>query len=518
VKRTSSGPYGRRPSPRQSTTGSAPRPQNPASTDGPRAESIRPEAPRPQAERPQFDRPREDRPREDRPRDERPREERPRDDRPRDDRPRDDRPRGDRDPRRTDARPGDPRRERGPRPDAPPRDGNRHPNRPPQRAAAPGGPNAQQGGGRRQSRRRGGRPGGPVGPNDARVIDNPRNGRDPRTAANASRPAYASGSGGGGNGYRGGERSRYYGGDSRGYAPRRTRERRDIPFTDLLKELQQQVSVDPTERLRLETTPDVVSMRALEMIAPIGKGQRCLITAPPKAGKTTLLQEIAVALSKNHPEVEVVVLLVDERPEEVTHFRRSVPCEVLAASSDQTASEHVEIAERALAQVLVPVLEGKDVVVLLDSITRLARAYNTNFQGIGRTLSGGLDATTMQVPRQIFGAARNIENGGSLTILGTALIDTGSRMDEVIFQEFKGTGNMELVLSRSLFEKRVFPCIDIKQSGTRKEEKLYGVDEMRALHALRRRLVDRDPETAMLELLELLRMYPSNEVLLSKLM
>jgi len=359
-----------------------------------------------------------------------------------------------------------------------------------------------------------------VGPNDARVPDSARNSnRDPRMAANASRPAYSgNGGGGGGNGYRGGERSRYYGSDSRGYAPRRTRERRDIPFTDLLKELQLQTSVDPTERLKLETTPDVVSMRALEMIAPIGKGQRCLITAPPKAGKTTLLQEIAVALAKNHPEVEVVVLLVDERPEEVTHFRRSVPCEVMAASSDQTASEHVEIAERALAQVLVPVLEGKDVVLLLDSITRLARAYNTNFQGIGRTLSGGLDATTMQVPRQIFGAARNIENGGSLTMLGTALIDTGSRMDEVIFQEFKGTGNMELVLSRSLFEKRVFPCIDIKQSGTRKEEKLYSVDEMRALHALRRRLVDRDPETAMLELLELLRMYPSNEVLLSKLM
>jgi len=259
-------------------------------------------------------------------------------------------------------------------------------------------------------------------------------------------------------------------------------------------------------------------MRALQLISPIGKGQRCLITAPPKAGKTTLLQEIAVALSKNHPECEVLVLLVDERPEEVTHFRRSVPCEVMAASSDQTASEHVEIAEKALTRVLVPVLEGKDVVVLLDSITRLARAYNTNFQGIGRTLSGGLDATTMQVPRQIFGAARKIENGGSLTMLGTALVDTGSRMDEVIFQEFKGTGNMELVLSRALFEKRVFPCIDIKQSGTRKEEKLYSPDEMRALNALRRRLTDRDPETAMLELLELLRMYPTNELLLSKLM
>ena len=363
------------------------------------------------------------------------------------------------------------------------------------------------------------RPGG-----DAQRGNRPDAGRgyDPRGGNVPSRPPYSGG--GAGNGYRqsSGERQRYYGegpGHRGGYdRPRRTRERRDIPFTDLLKELQQQISVDPTERLNIETTPDVVSMRALQLISPIGKGQRCLITAPPKAGKTTLLQEIAVALSKNHPECEVLVLLVDERPEEVTHFRRSVPCEVMAASSDQTAAEHVEIAEKALTRVLVPVLEGKDVVVLLDSITRLARAYNTNFQGIGRTLSGGLDATTMQVPRQIFGAARKIENGGSLTMLGTALVDTGSRMDEVIFQEFKGTGNMELVLSRALFEKRVFPCIDIKQSGTRKEEKLYSPDEMRALHALRRRLTDRDPETAMLELLELLRMYPTNELLLSKLM
>jgi transcription termination factor Rho len=331
---------------------------------------------------------------------------------------------------------------------------------------------------------------------------------------------------------RAGERARYYGGDRGGYGererggygsgrgdrPRRTRDRRDLPFADLLRELQQQVSIDPTERLRLETRPDVLSTRCLDLVTPIGKGQRCLITAPPKAGKTTLLQEVAVALSTNHPEVEVVVLLVDERPEEVTHFRRSVPCRVLAASSDQTAAEHVQMAEQALTEVLAPVLDGKDVVVLLDSITRLARAYNTNFQGIGRTLSGGLDATTMQVPRQIFGAARKIENGGSLTILGTALIDTGSRMDEVIFQEFKGTGNMELVLSRQLFEKRIFPCIDIKQSGTRKEEKLYDAETMRALYNLRRRLVERDPENAMLELLELLRMYPTNEQLLAKLL
>ena len=444
------------------------------------------------------------------------------DDRPREPRPQDDRPRDVS--RRPEAR-GEVRRDRGPRPEGP-RQGGRPGPRPGQGPAGPGADRRRQPRGRR-------RPGAPGSPNELRLGgEGPRNGRnevrgnDARSGNGPARPVY----GGSGNGFRrpdggerSGERSRYYGeapgGHRGGYdRQRRPRERRDIPFTDLLKELQQQTSVDPTERLKLETTPDVVSMRALELIGPIDKGQRCLITAPPKAGKTTLLQEIAVALSKNHPDIEVVVLLVDERPEEVTHFRRSVPCEVMAASSDQTAAEHVEIAEKALTRVLVPVLEGKDVVVLLDSITRLARAYNTNFQGIGRTLSGGLDATTMQVPRQIFGAARKIENGGSLTMLGTALIDTGSRMDEVIFQEFKGTGNMELVLSRGLFEKRVFPCIDIKQSGTRKEEKLYGPDEMRALHALRRRLVDRDPETAMLELLELLRMYPSNEMLLSKLM
>ena len=213
----------------------------------------------------------------------------------------------------------------------------------------------------------------------------------------------------------------------------------------------------------------------------------------------------------------MLVLLVDERPEEVTHFRRAQPAEVLAASSDQTSAEHVEIAEKALARVLLPVLEGKDVVLLLDSITRLARAYNTNFQGIGRTLSGGLDASTMQVPRQIFGAARKIEGGGSLTILGTALIDTGSRMDEVIFQEFKGTGNMELVLSRQLFERRIFPCIDIKLSGTRKEEKLYDPNTVRGIQNLRRRLAEMDNEQAMIELLETLKTYPTNEQLLARL-
>jgi transcription termination factor Rho len=419
------------------------------------------------------------------------------------------------DPRRTDGRRPDPRRERGPRPEGPPREGGRHPNRPPQRAAAPGAPSAQ-GGGRRQSRRRGGRPGGPLGPNDERTIESPRNGRDPRTTGNSNRANYSNaggaggGSAGGGNGYRGGV-SRYYGGDSRGYdRPRRTRERRDIPFTDLLKELQQQVSIDPTERLKLETTPDVVSMRALELIAPIGKGQRCLITAPPKAGKTTLLQEIAVALSKNHPEIEVVVLLVDERPEEVTHFRRSVPCEV-GRLSDQprpSTSRSRRSATRAR-----PRREGRRRAARLDHGSRAPttrtsrsgarfRAASTRPRCRCRGRSSAPRATSRTAvpddPRHRAHRHRLAHGRGHLP--GVPGTETWSSC------------------SRSLFEKRVCPRIDIKQSGTRNEEKLYGPDEMRAINAMRRRLAERDPETAMLELLELLRMYPNNEVLLSKLM
>jgi transcription termination factor Rho len=281
--------------------------------------------------------------------------------------------------------------------------------------------------------------------------------------------------------------------------------------------LQRRTSIDPCERIRLETTPQNLSTRALDLITPIGKGQRCLIVAPPKAGKTTLLLETANAVHQNHPEIEIFVLLVDERPEEVTHFRRSVHAEVLAASSDQTAADHVHVAEMGLAKALAPVLAGKDVLILLDSITRLARAYNTLVEGQGRTLTGGLDAGTMQTPRQVFGAARKIEDGGSLTIMGTALIETGSRMDEVIFQEFKGTGNMELVLSRNLFEQRIFPCIDISMSGTRKEEKLYPADFVARLHLLRRTLANLEPPVAMEALLNFLHRYPTNAELIASM-
>jgi transcription termination factor Rho len=275
--------------------------------------------------------------------------------------------------------------------------------------------------------------------------------------------------------------------------------------------------VDPHERIVLETTPDGMSMRAFDLIAPIGKGQRCMIVSPPKAGKTTFLMDVANAVEKNNPEIAVYVLLVDERPEEVTHFRRGVHATVFAASSDLSAQEHVDKAEEAMVAVVERVVAGEDVLLLLDSITRLARGYNNVLEGSGRTLTGGLDASTMHRPRQIFGAARKIEGGGSLTILGTALIDTGSRMDEVIFQEFKGTGNTELVLSRELFERRIFPCIDINKSGSRKEEKLVRPDLLPRLHMLRRVLAGKKAEEAMSGLLGLLQRFPTNEELLESL-
>jgi len=289
---------------------------------------------------------------------------------------------------------------------------------------------------------------------------------------------------------------------------------------EILRDVQQVgVALDPTERLILELAPgkgdppyeDRLTGRAIDLIAPIGRGQRCLIVSPPKAGKTRILQSIAASVAFNHPEVGVYALLVDERPEEVTDFRRNTPAEVIAASSDMSVDEHIETAERAMETVAAQVLEGKDVVLLLDSITRLARAYNNSGEGSGRTLSGGLDAATMQAPRQIFGAARKIENGGSLTIVGTALVDTGSRMDQVIFEEFKGTGNMELVLSRELAEKRIYPAIDIPKSGTRKEEKLYPPEIVPRLHLLRRGLAGLHPVEAMTKLLELLTKLKTNQ-------
>jgi len=261
------------------------------------------------------------------------------------------------------------------------------------------------------------------------------------------------------------------------------------PFTKL-------TSIDPTERLRIDESGDL-SMRIMDLLTPIGKGQRGLIVAPPRTGKTILLQKLAQAIAKVHPEVHLMIVLIDERPEEVTEMRRSTTAEVIASSSDQMADKHVRLAEIVLERARRLVEGGTDVVILLDSLTRMARAYNVQNRGSGRTLSGGLDAKTMQKPREFFGAARNAEEGGSLTILATALIDTESRMDQVIFEEFKGTGNMELMLHRPLADRRVWPAIDIHKSGTRKEEKLRAPDTQEQINLLRRILADRKVEGAM---------------------
>jgi transcription termination factor Rho len=275
----------------------------------------------------------------------------------------------------------------------------------------------------------------------------------------------------------------------------------------------------PNRRLVLETDAEEIPMRVVDLVTPIGKGQRGLIVSPPRAGKTVLLQKIALAVRKNHPECYLIVLLIDERPEEVTDMVRTVAgptAEVVASTFDEPASEHVHVSDIALEKAKRLVEGGRDVVLLLDSITRLARAHNTEAPSGGKLLSGGLDSNAMQKPKRFFGAARNVEEGGSLTILATALIDTGSRMDEVIFEEFKGTGNMELHLDRRLVDKRVWPAIDINRSGTRKEELLLHPDELERTRTLRRVLADMHPVEAMELLVTRLRKSKSNaEFLLS---
>ncbi len=275
----------------------------------------------------------------------------------------------------------------------------------------------------------------------------------------------------------------------------------------------------PNQRLVLETTAEDMSMRVVDLVTPIGKGQRGLIVSPPRAGKTVLLQRIAQAIKKNQQDTYLMVLLIDERPEEVTEMVRNVAgpgAEVVASTFDEPSSEHVHVADIVLEKAKRMVEDGRDVVILLDSITRLARAHNTEAPSGGRLLSGGLDSNAMQKPKRFFGAARHIEEGGSLTILATALIDTGSRMDEVIFEEFKGTGNMELHLDRRLVDKRVWPAIDINRSGTRKEELLLHQDEVDRIRILRRVLADMHPVEAMELLTSRLRKTKSNaEFLLS---
>ena len=242
----------------------------------------------------------------------------------------------------------------------------------------------------------------------------------------------------------------------------------------------------PDERIRLETVSNEYAMRIIDLMSPIGKGQRGMIVAPPKVGKTTLLKKIANSITTNNPEIELIVLLIDERPEEVTDMRRSIKGDVIYSTFDELPEHHVKVAEMVLERAKRLTEQKKDVVILLDSITRLARAYNLSIPSSGRTLSGGLDPSALHKPKKFFGAARNIENGGSLTILATALIETGSRMDDVIFEEFKGTGNMEVHLDRKLSEKRIFPAIDINKSGTRREELLLTPKELETVFALRK--------------------------------
>lgn len=253
----------------------------------------------------------------------------------------------------------------------------------------------------------------------------------------------------------------------------------------------------PQERLRLETAPEKLTQRIIDLVAPIGKGQRGLIVAPPKAGKTIVLQQIANAIAQNNPEVHLMVVLVDERPEEVTDMQRTVKGEVIASTFDRPAEDHTTVAELAIERAKRLVELGRDVVVLLDSITRLGRAYNISTPASGRVLTGGVDAAALYPPKRFFGAARNIENGGSLTILATALVETGSKMDEVIFEEFKGTGNSELRLSRQLADKRIFPAVDVNASSTRREEMLLSADEVKITWKLRRALAGLDPQQAL---------------------
>jgi transcription termination factor Rho len=253
----------------------------------------------------------------------------------------------------------------------------------------------------------------------------------------------------------------------------------------------------PQERIKMETTREAISGRVMDLLTPIGKGQRGLIVAPPRTGKTVLLQAIANSITTNHPEVVLIVLLIDERPEEVTDMQRSVKGEVISSTFDEPAARHVQVAEMVIEKAKRLVEHKRDVVILLDSITRLARAYNTIVPPSGKVLSGGVDSNALQRPKRFFGAARNIEEGGSLTICATALVDTGSRMDEVIFEEFKGTGNMEVILDRKLVDKRVFPAIDIQRSGTRKEELLISKEDLQRTWILRKVLNPLSPVEAM---------------------
>ena len=293
----------------------------------------------------------------------------------------------------------------------------------------------------------------------------------------------------------------------------------DMPFEEYTKAVRFEnlTTIDPIEKFNLETTPDLLETRIIDLVTPIGKGTRGLIVSPPRSGKTTILKQICNAVTTNHPEVYVMVLLIDERPEEVTDFQRSVKAEVVASSNDMDLETHVRLSRFMIERCRRIVESGKDAFVLMDSLTRIARAYNSVHGGSGRTMTGGVDARALEIPRKMFASARKIEEGGSLTILATALVDTGSRMDELIFQEFKGTGNMELILDRKLSDRRLFPAIDIPKSGTRKEEKLFPAKYLEAIRKLRRTMVDLNPIEAMETLTAALKKHKTNEELLARL-
>jgi transcription termination factor Rho len=285
-----------------------------------------------------------------------------------------------------------------------------------------------------------------------------------------------------------------------------------------LRPFEELTTINPNKRIKLETVPDRYTTRIMDLMTPLGMGQRGLIVAPPRTGKTTLLHHIADAVMKNHPEVKLIILLVDERPEEVTDFKRSHPqAEIIASSNDSDIKSHTRIAQLAIERAKRLVEAGKPVFILLDSITRTARAFNNAMAGGGRTMSGGIDARAMEIPRKIFAAARNTEEAGSLTIVATALIETGSRMDELIFQEFKGTGNMEMVLDRKISDQRIYPAIDIFLSGTRREELLLQAWELEKINLIRRGLAGHKPEEAIQRLLMFVKKFPTNTQMLKEI-
>ena len=292
---------------------------------------------------------------------------------------------------------------------------------------------------------------------------------------------------------------------------------KDPELATALPTFEELTVISPLERIRLETVPERYTTRIIDMMCPIGKGTRGLIVAPPRTGKTTLLQHIAEAVVKNHPEIKIIILLVDERPEEVTDITRSLPtAEIMASSNDSDIKSHTRIAQLAMERAKRLVESGQDVFILLDSITRVGRAFNNAMTG-GRTMSGGLDARALEIPRKIFASARNTEEAGSLTIIATALIDTNSRMDEVIFQEFKGTGNMELVLDRKISDMRIYPAMDIFQSGTRRDELLIPADALHKINVIRRGLAGHKPVEAIERLLFFVRKFPTNAQMLQEI-